>query len=185
MVGITTLWLPILLSAVFVFVASSILHMVLPFHRRDYDRLPGEDNLLEAIRKEKVAPGDYFFPFACGKEFRSEETMKKFERGPVGIMTVRPSGPPAMGPALVKWFVYVLVIGILVAYVTGRTLGPGVDYLQVFRVSGTVAFLGFAGAVPVDSIWKGVKWSTSFRFVFDGLVYALIAAGTFGWLWPS
>jgi len=33
MVPLTSLWAPILLSAVIVFVASSIMHMVLPFHR--------------------------------------------------------------------------------------------------------------------------------------------------------
>jgi len=185
MVTIAALWLPILLSAVFVFVASSLIHMALPIHKGDYDKMPGEENVLGAMRNEKVGPGEYFFPFACGKDLRSEETTKKFELGPVGFVTVRPNGLPAMGAAMVQWFVYVLVIGVMAAYLTGRTLGAGADYLEVFRVSGTVAFLGYAGAAPSASIWRGAKWSTSLKFVFDGLVYGLLTAGTFGWLWPS
>jgi len=187
MVALTSLWLPILLSAVFVFLASSILHMVLTaWHRGDIAQLPGESNVLEAMRKEGVTRGDYYFPYACGMaELKNEETAKKFEQGPVGFLTVLPNGLPAMGSALVQWFVYTVVIAFLTAYVTGRTLGVGAEYLHVFRVSGTVAFLAFSGAAPLASIWKGQKWSTSIKHVIDGWVYSLLVAGTFSWLWPN
>ena len=36
MVSLADLWLPILLSAVLVFVASSLIHMVLGWHRHDF-----------------------------------------------------------------------------------------------------------------------------------------------------
>lgn len=187
MVALTSLWLPILLSAVFVFVASSILHMVLSaWHRGDYAKLPGEDGVLAAMRKEGVAPGDYFFPHACGMaELKNEETAKKFQQGPVGFLTVQPSGLPAMGKALGQWFAYTVVVAFLTAYVTGRTLGASAEYLHVFRVSGTVAFLAFSGAAPMASIWRGQKWSTTVKHVIDGWIYSLLVAGTFSWLWPN
>jgi hypothetical protein len=186
MVPLTELWLPVLLSGVLVFIASSIIHMVLPYHRTDFRPLPGEEALMAAIRKEKVEPGNYAFPRpASFKEMKSPEMCKKFEQGPVGILTVRPSGPMRMGKPLVQWFGFCLVIGLFAAYLAGRTLGPGTEYLHVFRVAGTVAFLGYAGAEPVNSIWKGMSWGITGKHVFDGLVYALLTAGCFGWLWPS
>ena len=36
------LWLPIVLSALLVFVVSAIIHMVLKYHNRDYKQLPNE-----------------------------------------------------------------------------------------------------------------------------------------------
>jgi hypothetical protein len=36
-----------------------------------------------------------------------------------------------------------------------------------------------------NSIWRGQSWGTTWKHVADGLVYALVTAGTFGWLWPS
>ena len=98
MIGLGALWLPILLSAVLVFVASSIIHMVLPYHRSDYRQLPDEDGVRAALRSEAVAPGLYTVPYCTDpKEMGSEEMMAKFEEGPVAFVTVMESGPPAMG----------------------------------------------------------------------------------------
>ncbi len=185
MVYLTTLWLPILLSAVVVFVASSVMHMVLKYHRSDYQKLPNEDALLEALRGQRLAPGVYPFPCAPDpKDMKSPAMMEKYKQGPVGILTVVPVGPPAMGKYLVLWFVYCLVISLFAAYVAGRTLGMGTAYLAVFRIAGTVAFVGYAAGNLVDSIWKGQPWGTTVKHIFDGLIYALLTAGVFGWLWP-
>ena len=116
---------------------------------------------------------------------KDPELLKKFEEGPVGFFTILPSGPPAMGKCLLQWFVYSVAISFMVAYVTGRTVAPGTEYLRVFRVAATVAFLAYAGAEPIASIWKGRKWSTTLKNVFDGLIYAWLTGGVFGWLWPS
>ena len=186
MVGITSLWLPILLSAVFVFVVSSVIHMALNYHKSDWSELPDESELAQAFRKAGVGPGNYHIPHCASMgEMKSEETRKKFEQGPVGFITLMPNGPPAMGKHLLLWFVYSLVIGVLTAYLTGRTLGADTHYLQVFRVAGTVAFVAYAGAEPIASIWKGMKWSATLKNMFDGLLYALVTAGAFGWLWPN
>jgi len=184
MVPLTALWLPITLAAVIVFIASSIIHMVLPYHKSDYRQLPDEDNLRAAIRAAGVKPGIYHFPFCTHKEMKSPAVMEKFKQGPVGFITVFPSGPPALPKFLGMWFVYCLIIGYFVAYLTGRTVAPGTPYLAVFRVAGTAAFFAYGLGNLSNGIWKGQPWGVTIKEVVDGLVYGLLTGGTFGWLWP-
>jgi hypothetical protein len=184
MVPLSALWLPILLSAIIVFVASSIMHTVLPYHRGDYRQLPDEDKLLATLRAAGLTRGLYVFPFCTHKEMKSPAALEKYKQGPVGMMTVFPSGPPNMPKFLTMWFVYCLVIGFFVAYLTGHTVAPGARYLAVFRVAGTAAFLAYGLGHLSDGIWKGQTWSATIKEVVDGLVYGLLTAGTFGWLWP-
>ena len=186
MVPITALWLPILLSTVIVFIASSIIHMALGIHNSDYRKLPAEDKVVDALRAAGVTPGPaYHFPYTTHKEMKSPEVVEKFKRGPVGFVTVMPGGAPGLGKFLGQWFAYSLAIGIFVAYLTGHTRSPGAPYLEVFRVAGTTAFLGYSAAQIQDSIWKGQTWGVTLKHVLDGLVYGLLTAGTFGWLWPK
>jgi len=180
------LWLPILLSAVFVFIASSVIHMLLPLHKGDNKQLPGEEKVLAAMREQGVGPGDYAFPYASSMaEMGSEEMKAKYEQGPVGMMTLRPNGPPAMGGALVGWFLYSLLVSFFTAYIARLGLEPGADYLVVFQMTGATATLAYAFYSFPESIWKGVSWGTSLRYIIDGLIYGLVTAGAFGWLWPS
>lgn len=184
MVSLTALWLPILLSAVIVFVASSVIHMVLPYHRSNYKQLPEEDKLRAALRSAGLQPGLYMFPFCTHKDMKSPAHQEKYKEGPVGMLTVFPSGPPAMSKFLGLWFVYCLLIGFFTAYLTGRTVAFGAHYLVVFRVAGTAAFMSYGLANLSNGIWKGQPWSVVLKETFDGLVYGLLTAGTFGWLWP-
>ena len=184
MVLLTALWLPILLSAVIVFFASSIMHMVLPYHRSDYKKLPDEDKVRAALRAAGVQPGLYHFPHCSHKEMKSPETVEKFKQGPVGILTVIRSGPRAMPKYLISWFIYCLVVGFFAAYITGRTVAFGAPYPAVFRVAGTVAFMSYGLGNLSNSIWKGQPWSVTIKEIIDGLIYGLLTAGTFGWLWP-
>lgn len=185
MVAIHTLWLPILLSAVVVFVASSILHMVLPYHRSDYKKLPDEDKVAAALRSSEVTRGLYSLPYCTHKDMKSPEMQEKFKQGPVGLITVFPSGAMNMGKYLGQWFVYCLVVSVFTAYLTGRVLVPGTNYLAVFRVAGTVSFMAYGVGQIVNGIWGGHPWTNVSKQVFDGLVYSLLLAGTFGWLWPK
>jgi len=183
---IADLWLAILLSAVFVFVASSILHMVLPIHKADFKKLPGEAEVMDAMRAQGVQPGDYMFPNASSmKECGSPEMVAKFNQGPVGLLTVIPSGPPAMGKCLVQWFLYSVLISFFVAYIATFSLAAGDHYLKVFRLTGTIAVVGYAFGQVNNSIWKGVSWWTTVKFIFDGVIYGLVTAGVFGWMWPQ
>jgi hypothetical protein len=171
-------------SAVFVFIASFIMHMVLPYHRGDYGQLPDEDMVLAALRAAAVKRGLYVFPYCTHKDMRSPALIEKQKQGPVGFMTILPSGPPAMPKFLIQWFVFCLVIGFFVAYLTGHTVAPGTQYLAVFRVAGTAAFLAYGLGNLSNGIWKGQTWSSTIKEVIDGLVFGLLTAGTFGWLWP-
>lgn len=184
MVSLTVLWLPILLSAVIVFFASSVMHMLLPYHRGDYRKLPDEDNLLTSLRSAGLTRGLYIFPFGTPKEMKSPAMVEKYNQGPVGMMTVSPSGPPNMPKFLGMWFVYCLVISFFVAYLVGHTVAPGATYRAVFRVAGTAAFLAYGLGQLSNGIWKGQTWAMTIKEVVDGLVYGLLTAGTFGWLWP-
>lgn len=186
MVTLPALWLPLLLSAIAVFAASSVIHMFLGYHANDYGRLPDEDRVGDALRPISIPPGDYVIPHSGSmEEMSSPEYVAKIERGPVIFMTVLPNGKIGMGKMLGIWFVYCLVVVTFAAYVAGRALAPGAEYLDVFRFAGTVAFAGFALALWQDSIWYFRQWSTTLKNTFDGLIYALITAGIFGWLWPG
>ena len=185
MVPITSLAIPILLSAVLVFMASSIIHMVLKYHQNDFSQVPNEDDVLEAFRRQHVTPGDYCAPYAGSmKAMKSPAFLAKFKKGPVVTMTVSAGGEMHMGTQFVLWFVYSAVISLFAAYLTGRVLPAGAPYLDVFRVVGTVTFMGYAMALPPVSIWYKRSWGTTLRSMLDGLIYSLVTAGTFGWLWP-
>ncbi len=186
MVSIAALWLPILLSAVFVFIMSSLIHMVFKWHKSDYKGLPDEDAALAELGKQKLAPGLYTIPHCADmSKMGTPEVKKKYDAGPVGFFSVMPNGLPNMGKFLSRWFAFTIVVGIFVAYLTGRHLGPGADYLAVFRLAGTIAFAAYAMGEPISWIWKGQPLSNTLRHMFDGLLFALLTGGTFGWLWPS
>jgi hypothetical protein len=180
-----SLWTPIVLSAVIVFVASSIMHMVIPYHRNDLRKVPKEVEVREALRRFNIPPGDYAVPHAGSMaDMKSPAFVEKMTQGPIVFMTVVPNGPPSMGKSLVMWFLYSVVVSIFAAYIAGRALQPGVHYLQVFRFAGCTAFTGYSLALLQNSIWYRRNWGTTFKSMFDGLVYGLLTAGTFGWLWP-
>ena len=181
---LAVLWLPILLSAVIVFIASSIMHMVLPYHKSDYRQLPDEDKLLPSLRAAGLQKGLYIFPYCTHKEMNSPAAQEKYKQGPVGMLTVFPSGPPAMPKFLGMWFVYTLIISVVVANLAAHSVVPGAPYRHVFRVAGTAAFLAYGVGILSNGIWKGQPWSNVIKEAADGLVYALLTAGTFGWLWP-
>jgi len=185
MTGLAALWVPILLSAVIVFVVSSLIHMASPWHKSDYPKLPNEDRVMDVLRPLAIPPGDYMMPRPSSRqEMRSPQFAEKFKKGPVMMFTVWPGGSMSMGRQLVQWFLYAVIVGIFAAYVAGRALPPGAEYLHVFRFAGVTAFIGYALALWQMSIWYRRAWLTTVKATVDGLIYALLTAGTFGWLWP-
>jgi len=174
MVTVAQLWLPILLSSVFVFFASSILHMVLKFwHMPDSSGFSNEDEVGAAIRKGSTGAGMYMIPYCKPEAMKEQATQDKFKQGPVGMILLRRPGMMNMGVFLGQWFAFCLIVSVFCAYI------------QVFRVIGTAGFLAYGlGSVP-NAIWWGHPWKSQIKHVIDGLVYALLTAGTFGWLWPA
>lgn len=185
MVDWSQLLLPILLSTALVFVASSLIHMVLKFHDPEYLKLSNEDEVRAVVRAGSPSPGQYVIPQCShGKGPPAPETLKKFEEGPVAVVYVRPTGMVKLGPFLGKWIVYVAVVSALTAYVARSVLHPGEPYLNVFRLVGATAWLAYGWQSPADSIWMGKPWIVTVKFLADALVFALLTAGTFAWLWP-
>ena len=180
---LTQLWLPILLSTVVVFVAGSVMNMVMPHHRKDYTRLPDEEVVRQMIKAQNLSRAQYTFPFVQSKEdWNSPETRQKFKEGPVGFLLIgRPSSD--MTRQLIQHAVYILCVSVIVAYVAHAALGAGAGYLTVFQVTGVVATLAYSAAMFSLSIWFHFPWANVLRHVFDGLVYGLLTAGFFGWLW--
>jgi hypothetical protein len=186
-IGIGELWLPVVCSAAAVFVASCVVWMVLPHHRSDWGTLPDEEGLMASLRRAGLRPGQYCFPSADGdmKKMGTPEFQEKLARGPVGTMVVGPNGPPAMGRSMAIWFVYVLGVGVAVAYLSGRTLAPGAAGTEVFRMAGAVAVLSFAMGVLPAAIWEGQRWGYVLKKALDGVLYGLITGALFAWLWPG
>ena len=185
MTGLTALWLPIVLSAVVVFLVSSIIHMLSPWHKSDFPKLVNETQVMDALRPLNIPPGDYCVPRpSSSADMKSPEFVEKMKKGPVVIMTVLPSGGMAMGRNLSLWMAYAVAVGVFAGYVAGRALPVGADYLHVFRFVGVTAFLSYSMALWQMSIWYNRSWVSTIKSTIDGLIYALLTAGMFGWLWP-
>lgn len=186
MVSLASLLVPMLLSAVAVFVLSFILHVVIPFHRNDVRKIPREDEFLAAIRAFNIPAGDYAAPHAdSAAAMKDPAFVEKRAKGPTVIMTTAPGAPPPMSVTLTKWFIYCVVVSLFAGYIASRTLPAGTDYMAVFRIVGTTAFMGYALALPQAWIWWMKDGPATFRSMIDGLAYALVTAGVFGWMWPS
>ena len=185
MISIASLWLPIVLSAVIVFIASTLIHMGPFWHRGDFPKMPREAEVLNALRPFAIPPGDYFIPRAGGmEEMRSREFKDKLAQGPVVVLTVMPNGMMSMRRNLLQWFVFLIVVSIFCAYIASRTLPAGAAYLRVHQVVGATAFIGYALALCQLSIWYRRSWSLTLKGLLDGLIYGALTGGTFGWLWP-
>lgn len=186
MVSLTSLWLPILLSAVAVFLVSFIVHMVIRYHNTDFKRLPAEDDIMRALAAHNIAPGEYVFPYPEGgaAAMKDPAFIEKRTRGPAGFLNALPAGMPGMGGPLAKWFVYSVVVSLFAAYLTSRALSADALGGDVFRFSATVAFVAYGMGNVVDSIWWGRAWSVTFKNLFDALLYAAATGAVFVWLWP-
>jgi len=185
MTGLTALWLPILVSAVIVFVASSIIHMLLPWHKGDYVAVTDEAQVSAALRPFAIPPGDYMIPRPeKAANMNSPEFRERVRMGPNLIVTVLPNLPWSMGRNLTLWLVYCLVVSLFAALALTIALPVGYDHRTVFHLACLTAFLGYGLALWQMAIWYRRSWSATFKSTVDALVYALLTAATFVWLWP-
>jgi hypothetical protein len=186
MTPLDMLWLPILCSSVLVFFISAVINMAPLWHKNDYPRREDQDGILNALAPFTIAPGEYLLPRAKDRnDMQSPEYKEKLAKGPVMMMTVWKYGSTPMALTFFYWFFYTVVIGIFAAYIAGRALPPGAPYLSVFRFTGAVAFLGYSAALWQFTIWFSKPWTATAKMTFDGVIYALLTAGMFGWLWPA
>jgi len=181
-----SLWLPILLSAVAVFIASSIIHMVLKYHNSDFSRLPDEAGVLSALRPFKIPPGDYSMPHCTDMgAMKDPAFIENLNQGPVAMMTVMPNGPFKMGGQLIQWFLYSILVGVFCGYIVGGLAGPGAEYRLIFQFVSATAFACYGLAMIPNAIWYKRQWSSVMKSLLDALVYGLLTGGFFGWLWPA
>jgi len=183
MVTLASLWLPILVSAVVVFIASAIVWMVLPHHKTEWQKLPDEEGLLGSIRGS-AAPGQYMFPHCMPADLKDPATKQRYEAGPHGVLTVWP-GAPSMGRNLGLTFTFYLAVAIFVAYVASIALPSGTHYGQVFRVTSVAAVMAHVFGFIPDAIWFGRPLVSTCKSAADGVLYSLLTGGVFGWLWPA
>jgi len=185
MITLAALLVPILVSAVIVFIVSSIFHTVLPWHHNDYAAIPNEEAVRKALGPMDIPPGDYMVPRpAKPGDWKSAAFQKMVAEGPNLQVTMLPKGPFSMGGQLVQWYIYCAIVSLFGAYVASRTLPVGAGYLEVFRITGAVTFAGYALALWQARIWFRKNLGATMRSTIDGLVYACLTGGTFGWLWP-
>jgi hypothetical protein len=183
--GLLMLWLPILVSAVAIFIVSSVIHMASPWHKNDYPKLANEDQVRSALRPLSIPAGDYMIPRPDRREeMRSPEFAEKVRQGPNIIMTVLPNGPFSMKKNLIQWFLYTLVVSAFAALVTGSALPAGAPQHSIFHFAALTSFLAYAVALWQLSIWYSRRWSTTFKVTIDGLIYAVVTGALFAWLWP-
>ena len=186
MVNVRELWEPIVLSSAGVFVTSAVIWMVAGYHKNDAAGVPNEEALRKALNEQNLAPNQYVIPYGPNAKDRlSPEFQQKMKDGPLAIITMRAPGLPDMKKMLGTWFFHLLIVNSFIAYVTGRAGGHGISFLPVFRVVATIAWLTYAGALPVNSIFWGRPWRVTFKDIFDGFIYACITGALFGWLWPQ
>lgn len=182
--GLLSLWLPIVLSAVGVFIVSSLIWTVLQWHNSDWKKLSDEDGLL-AILKD-VPSGQYAMPYAASmKDKQDPEWQRKAKAGPMAMVTVFQGDATAMGKQLIQWFIYCLVISIVLAAVSVATLSPGDGFMMVFHSVAIYGLMTYSGAHAMGAIWFGHSWSRTIKDIVDGLIYALVTAAIFAWLWPA
>lgn len=182
MVPLISLWAPILIASVIVFVAAFLVWMVLPHHRNDFRPFTADADLDAVLSREKVTPGFYRFPNVDYMKATAEE-KERASRMTTGIITIQKPGMTMAGP-LVNYFIWLVVVNVFIAYAAGVSLAAGTHYLTVFRVVGTIAILAYTAANIPNSIWFGRPWSVMIKDLIDGAVFGLLTAGVYGWLWP-
>ena len=181
-----SLWLPVVVSAVAVFVASSVVHMVLKYHKADYKPLPNEGEVADAIRKGNPGPGYYVMPHCADmSEMKDPAVIAKYEKGPVGLVALMAAGVPNMGKLLGLWFGFCLLLSFAIGYVARHTLSAAADGLTVMRITGAIAFIGYGMTSIINSIWYGMPWSNTARSLLDAVIYAIVTGLAFRLLWPS
>jgi hypothetical protein len=186
MFAIPSLWLPILVSAVAVFVASSLIHMVLPWHKNDFPRLPNEDAVMDALRPLAIPPGEYLAPRPASREqLRSPEFLERLNRGPVFLLTMMPNGMVMTGKSLGLWFAYLLVVAFFAGHIAFRALVPPVNHRMIIHTVGLTAWMGYSFGLFQMSIWYRRPWMLTVKATVDGFIYALITGAVFWWLWPK
>ncbi|MBT5218861.1 MAG: hypothetical protein HOI35_03020 [Woeseia sp.] len=185
-ISLLHLWAPILLGTFLAWIASGVIHMVIKYHNSDYQPLSNEDEVMDAVRNGSPTMGSHNMPYCVDmNEMKNESMQQKYKNGPVAFLTVLPTGMPPMGKLMLQQIGFFLFGSVLIAYCAVLALEPGTDYMVIFRFVATTGFLACGWGVIPFSIWYGHLWSTTAKYLLDALIYGLVVAGSFAWLWPA
>lgn len=184
--ALLSLWLPILLSAVVVFILSSLVHMVFKWHAPEYRGFSNEDAVRDAIRAGNPSPGQYVVPYCKDmKEMGSETMMAKYKEGPVGFVVLTPSGPPNMGKSFVTWFLMSVAVATIGAFIATQLFGLDPERARAAaKLVFAVTFLSYGMGTICESVWMGRPWSSTVKYMLDAALYAVGSGAVFYWLWP-
>lgn len=177
----TSLWLPIVVSAVALFFASFLSWMVVRLHQKDWVKLDKEDEFMKAVADLEISAGSYMFPCVnTPEEMKSEEYQRKWEAGPCGILTVYTK--VNMGKNLALTFLYFLVVSFCLGYLATLAIEPGADFMAVFRFVSTAGLLTFLAAIVQHAIWFHNR---IVGHVIESIAYAAITGAIFASMWPG
>ena len=180
------LWQPILLGTFLAWITSALIHVLIKYHNSDYQSMSNENEVMAAIGNGSPGLGIHTVPYCKDmSEMNNPDVKEKFDKGPVAIVTIFPNGMPPMGKLMAQQISFFLFGSILIAYCATLALGPGAEYMSVFRLVSAIGFLAFGWANIPLSIWFGHQWSATAKYLLDGLIYGLVVAGSFAWLWPG
>ncbi len=184
MVFLADLWLAIVIGTFVLWIMSFIAWVLLPHHYGDNQRLQNEDGMMQFLQQEKVAPGNYFFPY-CGsaKEQNDKAYVEKYTQGPRGTLNVY--AMPNMASNMIRTILYFLVTALTIGYVTHIACPPGdpaTDFMRVFRIAGSIGVLVYATSGVLDRIWFTRRMWTS---ILDGVAYGLAIGLIFASMWPA
>ncbi len=178
------LWLPIVLSAAAVWVASAVVWMAMPHHKKDWTALPDEAAFYRAFEALKLPPGNYGFPDCKDKAKRNDpEVKRRWEAGEMGLVSVW--GKMSMGRNMIVTFLIYVVVSFLVAYLGAAVVKPGTDFASAFKVLGTAGVLAYAFGAAPHSVWMGAYPRAILMCIIDGIVYGLITGAIFAAMWPK
>jgi hypothetical protein len=179
-----TLLLASLLSAVLVFLVSSIVHMATKWHAGDFKKVPNEDAVMAALRPFNIAPGSYVMPRPSSmKDLGTPEFKEKHRLGPSAMLHVLPGGQTGMGRQLVSWFLYSALVALMAGYVTSKGLGIGAPATSVFKFVGAITFMGYSAGLWQELIWYNRSWVVTLKSTIDGVIYGALTGVAYAWLW--
>ena len=117
--------------------------MLIKYHNSDYSELSNESEVLAALGASKPKPALYTLPHCADMKMMGEESIqKKFNDGPVAMISVLPNGMPPMGKLLGQQVAHFLLGSVLLAYLAtplsfcGRRLYDGISLYVCRRFSG-------------------------------------------------
>ena len=185
-VSVSELWLAILLAGLLCWIASALIHMLIKYHNADYKGLTNEEAVSAALAEKDPIPALYTLPYCIDMKAMGEEHIqKKFNDGPVAMITIMPNGMPPMGKLLTQQILFFIFGSFLIGYLATLSISTNADFMMVFRQVFVAAYLTYGRAQIPYSIWMGQPWSNCIRYMLDALIYAAVTASTFAFLWPS